>query len=63
MVAFRNGSLESRMDILVRRVCHASWLILLISRRALAPGLLDEPDASAFRLIGKLEVDRLQVVN
>jgi len=41
------------------RACALSWLSLLISRRALAPGFLDEPDASAFRLIGKLEVDRL----
>ena len=31
-----------------------SWLSLLISRRSLAPGFLDEPDASEFRLIGKL---------
>jgi len=38
-------------------------LSLLISRRALAPGFLDEPDASAFRLFGKLEVDRALAID
>jgi len=33
-----------------------SRLSSIISRMALAPGFLDEPDASAFRLIGDLDV-------